>query len=118
MNRIYIFALMALCVASFASAANAQIKVVKKPAQAGPDDTVVYDTWWVSWGLTNDKDYPMGIKRFSSEAEARSAAQAMINRTRGNGFWAITHVLIEGEPSVRSKGGPSLPSEDRVEKDA
>lgn len=85
--------------------AHAQIKVVKKPApQVGPDEVLVY-TWTSSWGLRDDPPdkYPLGIATHKTEAEAVSAAKSHIARTAGNGNLAVTHYLIEGEPSVRNK---------------
>jgi hypothetical protein len=85
--------------------AHAQIKVVKKPApQVGSDEVLVY-TWTSSWGLRDDPPdkYPLGIATHKTEAEAVAAAKAHIARTAGNGNLAVTHYLIEGEPSVRNK---------------
>lgn len=113
--------LFVLTLASLASdVAWAQIKVVKKPPPPlGPDQYVVYDHWVSSWGLRDDPpdEYPMGITGHRTLAEATAAAQAHMNRTRGNGYWAVTHYLIEGEPSVRSKQGPSFPDAEHLEKD-
>src|SRR4051812_47822562 len=86
--------------------AHAQIKVVKKSAPAvEADEEVVYSTWTSSWGLRDDPPdkYPLGINAHKTEAEAVAAAKAAIARTAGNGNLAITHFLIEGEPSVRKK---------------
>jgi hypothetical protein len=85
--------------------AQAQIKVVKKPApQVGPDEVVVY-TWIASWGLRDDPPdkYTLGIWTKPTESEAVARAKAAIAGTAGNGNLAITHFLIEGEPSVRTK---------------
>jgi hypothetical protein len=96
------------------------ISVVKKPAPAvGPDEFVVYDHWVSSWGLRDDPpdSYPLGITGHSTQAAAVAAAKAHMAQTAGNGAYAVTHYLIEGEPSVRSKKGPSLPSDKRVQDD-
>lgn len=105
---------------AWAGEADAQVKVVRKPAPAArPDEYVVYDHWVSSWGLRDDPadQYPMGIKTHRTLAAALSSAQAHINNTRGNGEWAVTHYLIEGEASLRSKGSPTLPDAERLESD-
>jgi hypothetical protein len=110
-----------LLVLAAPATARAQINVVKKPApDVGPDEYVVYDSWSCSWGLRDDPPdkYPLGIAVYKTEAEARSAAKAHMARTAGNGAYAVTHYLIEGEASLRSKKGPSLPSADQLERDA
>ena len=87
-------------------AAHGQVRVVKKTApKIGPNEEVVYDNWTSSWGLRDDPPdkYPLGIATHKTEAEAVAAAKAAIARTAGNGDLAITHFLIEGEPSVRNK---------------
>lgn len=86
---------------------HAQIKVVRKPApQVDADHYVTYE-WWTSWGTRDDKDYPLGINKYHSLGEARSAAQKGIDGTRENGSFAITHFLIEGEPDVKEKAEAS-----------
>jgi hypothetical protein len=90
---------------------HAQIKVVKKPATAvGPDEEVVYDSWTSSWGLRDDAPdkYPLGISTHKTEAEAVAAAKAHIAKSAGNGDLAVTHYLIEGEPSVRKKSAEQV----------
>src|SRR5947209_8554666 len=86
-----------------AGTAQAQrIVVRKKPAPTiTAGQTVVYDSWTSSWGLRDDPPdkFPLGIATHRTEAEARSAALAHMARTRGNGALAVTHYLIEGEPS-------------------
>lgn len=105
MKRTITLLAVALLLA-LAGPAHAQIKVVRKPAPpVGPDEEVVYNTWTSSWGLRDDPpdQYPLGIATHKTETEAVAAAQAHIARTAGNGSLAVTHYLIEGEPSVRKK---------------
>lgn len=105
MNRTIIGILAVFLFLSGTSRAHAQIKIDKKPAPAvGPDEVVVY-TWTSSWGLRDDppNKYPLGIATHKTEAEAVAAAKAHMARTTGNGWLAVTHYLIEGEPSVRNK---------------
>jgi hypothetical protein len=88
-----------------AGPAQAQRIVVKK--KLAPDvkagQIVVYETWTCSWGLRDDPPdaYPLGISTFKTEAAARAAADAHMARTSGNGSLAVTHYLIEGEPTVK-----------------
>jgi len=105
MNRTIFSILSVLLFLAAPSRAHAQIKIDKKPAPAvGPDEVVVY-TWTSSWGLRDDppNKYPLGIATHKTEAEAVAAAKAHIARTAENGNLAVTHYLIEGEPSVRNK---------------
>ncbi len=105
MNRTIANILAVILLAASASRAHAQIKIDKKPAPAvGPDEVVVY-TWTSSWGLRDDppNEYPLGITTHKTEAEAVAAAKAHIARTAGNRDFAVTHYLIEGEPSLRNK---------------
>ncbi len=85
--------------------ARAQPIVVKrKPApEIKKGQTVVYETWTSSWGLRDDPpdEYPLGTATHKTEAEARAAAEAHMARTKGNGSLAVTHYLIEGEPTVK-----------------
>lgn len=84
--------------------AQAQIKVIKKPApEAGPGEVVVYK-WWSSWGLRDDppNQYPLGISTHKTEADAVAAAKTHIAGTSANGSLAVTHYLIEGEPELRN----------------
>jgi uncharacterized protein YkvS len=105
MNRTIVSILAVFLFLSGASQAHAQIKIDKKPAPAvGPDEVVVY-TWTSSWGLRDDppNKYPLGVATHKTEAEAVAAAKAHMARSAGNGNLAVTHYLIEGEPSVRNK---------------
>lgn len=105
MNRTIVSILAVFLLLSGATRAHAQIKIDKKPAPAvGPDEVVVY-TWTSSWGLRDDppNKYPLGIATHKTEAEAVAAAKAHMARTAGNGNLAVTHYLIEGEPSLRNK---------------
>jgi hypothetical protein len=43
----------------------------------------------------------LGTATHKTEAEARAAAEAHMARTKGNGSLAVTHYLIEGEPTVK-----------------
>jgi hypothetical protein len=104
MNRRVCLVAVGLALA-LSGSTYAQIKVVEKPAPTvGPDEEVVY-TWTSSWGLRDDPPdkYPMGITTHKTKAEAVAAANAHIARTAGNGALAVTHYLIEGEPSVRKR---------------
>jgi hypothetical protein len=112
MNRTIVSILAVFLFLSGVSRAHAQIKIDKKPAPAaGPNEVVVY-TWTSSWGLRDDppNKYPLGIATHKTEAEAVAAAKAHMARTAGNGNLAVTHYLIEGEPSVSKK------TADRAEK--
>jgi hypothetical protein len=100
-----------VCALTFASRAMAQIIVVCKPAPSvRPDEYVTYDVWNSSWGLRDDPPdkYPLGFATYPSEAEARRAAASHIAQTKNNGAGAVTHYLIEGEPTVHKKNeGPT-----------
>ncbi len=82
-------------------------RIVVKRMACAPEvkagQTVVYETWTSSWGLRDDPpdQYPLGITTHKKEAEARAAAEAHMARTRDNGSLAVTHYLIEGEPTVQ-----------------
>lgn len=124
MKRTLLILLAGAAVMLPASTSRANPRVVRKPAPRvlGPDEFVVYDHWVSSWGLRDDYDgespkYPMGIKTHRTLEAAVAAANAHMARTSGNGEWAVTHYLIEGEPSIRSRKGPSLPTDKRVADD-
>ena len=94
------------------------IKVVKNPEpHVAADEHVLYDHWVESWGLNDDAPslYPQGIAAYPTVEAATAGAKARIARTAGNGASAVTHCLIVGEPTVRSKLGPSLPSDRQAE---
>ena len=121
MNRWTIFLIGAGLILACTAAHAQAIKVVKKPAPAlGPDDYVVYDHWVSSWGLRDDPPdvYSLGVAGHPTVDAATAAAKAHMARTAGNGALAVTHYLIEGEPSIRSRKGPSLPDDKRAETDA
>jgi hypothetical protein len=106
MKRMIVRVTAGLLLLAATGAAYGQIKVVKKPApRVGPDEEVVYDNWTSSWGCRDDapEEYPLGTATHKTEAAAVAAAKAHIARTAGNGALAVTHYLIEGEPSVRKK---------------
>ena len=106
MTRMFLSLLAFFSFINASSVADAQIKVVKKPAPAvKADQEVVYETWISSWGLRDDgpNEYPFGTATHRTESEAVAAAKAQIARTAGNGNLSVTHFLIEGEPSVHNK---------------
>ena len=101
MRKILLLTLASVFV--WANVCVAQIKVVRKAAPAVDVEHYVIYEWWNSWGLRDDKDYPLGMNRYNSLGAATADAKKAIEKTRNNGDWSITHFLIEGEPIVKEK---------------
>lgn len=92
------------------SAPAQEIKVVRKPpGSIEPCQSVVYDEWSVSYSRKNGPTVFEFDSTQKTEKDARKRAQKLIdwsNEMAPNSDWRLAVILIEGEPSIKTRPGP------------
>ena len=108
---------------SWTSDSNAQaVRVVQKPVAdaVGADDYVVNESWTVSYSRVHAPD----VFLLDSVNNTESKAMAQVQKLRAwsnqieDKAWKLAVILVEVNLAVRSKHTPTLPTVDRMEKDA